>query len=120
MGFWKNFNYWFESKVFPKTDTKEIKINRLLALWQIAAGLIFTFAGVMMGTGVSFMTLGASFQIDSLATDNSTQSNPILQDIGVKLVQQGSSYFNWGIVVVAFGLFITAYHIMRENTHDKL
>lgn len=115
MGIRKDFNDWIANKIFPKTDSKEIRINRMLALWQVLGSATFTFAGVLMGVGISFMTLGVSFQVEDVSVDNSTQTNPILHDLGESLLEQGKNYLNYGIVLLIFGLLIVSYYIIREK-----
>lgn len=110
-----NFSKWLDYKIFPKTNPKEIRTAKWIAIWGIVASAIFTFGGVLMGIGISFSTLGVSLQVDSLTLGNANQTNPNLSDFAARLIENGNMFQRWGPIVIGIGAIITILAIVRER-----
>ncbi|MCE9653411.1 MAG: hypothetical protein K8Q89_10230 [Nitrosarchaeum sp.] len=111
----KNFNSWLEDKIFPASNSQETRTAKWIAIWGITASLIFTLGGVVIGVGISFITLGMSLQVDLNAVNNVNQTNPILSNFADRLLETGQKLFTWGPLAIFGGLLIIVVAIIREH-----
>jgi len=111
----KSVSKWMDDKIFPKTNSKDIRTTKWIAIWGIFASAIFTLTGVLMGIGMSFSILGFSMQTDILTINSLNQTNPILSDLASNLIENGNHFFNWGLVAMVIGAIIMVFAIIRER-----
>lgn len=106
---------WIDDKIFPKTNSKDIRITKWIAIWGIMASAIFTLTGVLMGIGISLSNLGFSIQKDVITINNSNQTNQVLSNLANSLIGNGNSFMNWGYAVIAIGAIVVVLAIIQER-----
>jgi len=111
----KSLNKWMDDKIFPKTNSQETRTVKWVAIWGIIASAVFTLGGVLMGIGISFVTLGISMQSDSIAIVNSNQTNSILATFAGQLIENGNHFQSGGGIAIALGAIIMIFAIIRER-----
>lgn len=111
----KSVSKWMDDKIFPKSNSKETRTAKWIAIWGIFASAVFTLGGVLMGLGISFVTLGFSLQSDSIALVNSNQTNSILATFAGGLIENGNNFQTGGGIVIALGAIIMIIAIIRER-----
>ncbi len=111
----KGFSKWLDGKIFPKTNSKETRTAKWIAIWGIVASAIFTLAGVLIGIGASFSMLGLSMQTDSIAISGSNQTSPMLADFAKRLIENGGNFQQGGYALIALGAVVVIFAIVREK-----
>ena len=104
-----------DEKIFPKSNSSETRITKWIAIYGIIASAFFTFAGVLMGIGISFTTLGLSMQTEAFTIVNSNQTNSFFSSFGRSLIESGNNFLGFGIAVIILGVVFFIIVIIRER-----
>lgn len=111
----KNVSKWMDDKIFPKSNSQETRTAKWVAIYGIVASAIFSFGGVIIGVGMSFILFGFSMQLDPSTINNTNQTNPILFDFADRTIELGTKFLIWGPTVIFLGAIIITFAIIRER-----
>ena len=119
MGLWKKFDNWTD-KIFPKSDTNTVKVQKIIAAWQILASAAFTLGATLLAIGLTLKSLSVSTltQKELVELGNEEKNRAavyFLKDFGDNLMQTGDFYWKTGIVIIVITLVSIILIILKEK-----
>lgn len=119
MGLWRKFDNWAD-KIFPKSDTNVVKVQKIIAAWQILASAAFTLGTTFLAIGLTLMSLSVSSltqkEIVELGNEEKNiQAFNFLKDLSDNLMKTGDFYFKTGLIIIVITLVSIILIILREK-----